>query len=320
MRKIALGTTGVEASELSLGCMYFGTRTPERTSFDLLDQFVGAGGDLLDTANNYAFWAEGGQGGESELLLGRWMRQRGARQRVVLATKVGALPTVPGGGLESRQGLAAKTIIAEVEQSLSRLQTDYIDLYYAHIDDRDTPLEETLEAFDRLVRAGKVRAVGCSNLRAWRLAEARALCQRHGWAAYCCVQQRHTYLRPSPSADFGLQVSADADLLDYCRAHPDMRIMAYSPLLGGAYTRADRPLPPEYATADSQARLRALAQVAQELGASPGQVVLAWLLRSSPAATPVIAASDAQQLRENLAAASLALSAEQIARLSGAGA
>ncbi|WP_208610211.1 aldo/keto reductase [Shouchella rhizosphaerae] len=163
MKQVLLGQTGVTVSELCLGCMNFGTKTEQVVSERLLDQYVDAGGSFLDTANNYAFWNEGGEGGESERLLGHWMKERGNRSNLFLATKVGALPTVPGGGLSDGEGLSKQSIERAIDQSLQRLRTDYIDLYYAHIDDIKTPLEETLEAFEKLVRLGKVRFIGCSN-------------------------------------------------------------------------------------------------------------------------------------------------------------
>ncbi|MEO7913421.1 MAG: aldo/keto reductase [Roseiflexaceae bacterium] len=320
MYQLTLGSTGIATSALCLGCMYFGTRVAEQASFMLLDQFLDAGGTFLDTSNNYAFWHAGAHGGESEALLGRWMQQRARRDQIVLATKVGAMPTIPGGGFAHMEGLSANAIIRAVEGSLTRLQTDYIDLYYAHVDDRTTPLDETLEAFDRLVRAGKVRALGCSNMVTWRIEQARGLSRTHQWAAYSCVQQRHSYLRPKLGADFGVQESASEELLDYCRAHTDLRLLAYSPLLHGAYTRRDVPLQAEYAGADTEARMQALTQVASEVNATPNQVVLAWLLQGTPAVIPIIAASTSEQLQENMAAVQLQLHAKHLDLLTRAGA
>ncbi|MNZ79602.1 General stress protein 69 [compost metagenome] len=154
--------------------------------------------------------------------------RRGNRSQVILATKAGAKPTYPGGGFENKEGL-----------SLKRLRTDYIDMYYTHIDDKDVSLEETLETLDRFVRSGKVRAIGCSNYQTPRLHEALTASRHNTWAAYSCIQQRYTYLQPDPKADFGVQVVADDELLDYCHNN-NMTVLAYSPLLGGAYTRADQ--------------------------------------------------------------------------------
>lgn len=317
MHQVMLGTSGIAVSSLCLGCMYFGTRTDADTAFRLLDAYYDAGGRFLDTANNYAFWETGGRGGESETLLGQWMRKRGNRHEVILATKVGARPAIAGGGFESAEGLSARAIEQAVEESLRRLDTDSLDLYYAHIDHRATPLHETLAAFDTLVRAGKVRAVACSNMMAWRIAAAHATSTAHGWATYCGVQQRHSYLRPVPGADFGVQEYASRELLDYCAAN-DVTLLAYGPLLAGAYTRDDVPLPVPYRGPDSDARLATLAHVAAETGATPNQVVLAWMLRGTPTTIPLIAASTEAQLRENLGALDVALSPEQLHTLTAA--
>ncbi len=313
MRTIPLGHSGVEVSALCLGAMYFGTRTDPATSLSLLDQYVAAGGTFIDTANIYTHWAEGGRGGESETLLGDWMKARRNRADLFIASKVGF--EYPG----VERGLSARLIEAECDKSLRRLGVEAIDLYYAHVDDRRTPLDETLAAFDRLVRAGKVRFVGASNYTAWRLEEARAVSAAGGYPAFCGVQQRYTYLRPRPGASFDPQLAANDDLLDYCRARStEIALLAYSPLLGGAYTRADRPLPGEYAGPDTDARLAALREVAAAHGATPNQIVLAWMLNSDPVVIPVFAASSPAQMAENLAALDIALTPGQMARLDGA--
>lgn len=313
MQTLALGSTGVEVSALCLGAMYFGTRNDLATSYQMLDEYVGAGGTFIDTANIYAHWVDGFAGGESETLLGGWLRERKNRADVFIASKVGFnYDRVP-------QSLNAALIEVECNKSLQRLGVETLDLYYAHVDDRATPLEETLEAFNRLVQAGKVRFVGASNYRAWRLEEARWLNEFNGWADFCCIQQRYTYLHPRPLADFAAQVAVNEDLLDYCR-NSELRLLAYSSLLGGAYTRADRPLPDQYASADNEARLRMLRQVADETGATPNQIVLAWLLQSEPAVIPVMAASTHEQMQENLDALNVQLSADQLLRLNTAAA
>lgn len=319
MKEMVLGNTGKSVSALSLGCMLFGSSTDERTSYALLDQYAEAGGRFLDTANNYAFWVEGYSGGESERLLGRWMQERGNREEIFLATKVGAMPTVPGGDFSSAEGLSAAAIESAMDASLERLQTDYIDLYYAHIDHRQSDLTETLGAFDALIESGKVRHIACSNMMAWRVQQARDISEANGWASYCGVQQRYSYLRPKPSTNFGVQEIASEELLDYCRENEDFTLLAYSPLLSGAYTRSDRPLPDAYVSADSEARLGVLREVAAELGATPNQVVIAWMLQGTPSVLPVIAASRAEQLAETLAAPEVKLSAEQLERLQHAG-
>lgn len=315
MKQIPLGQTGIDVSAFCLGCMFFGTLTDQEMAYQLADRYFEAGGRFYDTANNYAFWIDGATGDESETVLGRWLKSRKNRDQIILSTKVGARPTRPGGGRESWERLSARAIERAVEGSLTRLGTDYLDLYYAHIDDRRTPLEETLAAFDRLVTAGKVRAIGCSNLMTWRIEQARSISHLHGWAAYCCVQQRYSYLQPRSGATFETQVAASQELLDYCQVHEDFSLLAYSPLLSGAYTRQDVVLPPQYRSSDTEARLSALATVAAETGATPNQVVLAWLHQSTPSVIPVIAASNKTQLDENLGALHVHLTGEHMRML-----
>jgi aryl-alcohol dehydrogenase-like predicted oxidoreductase len=309
VRTVPLGEAGVDVSALCLGCMFFGTRVDEETSTHLLDSYIEAGGSFLDTANNYASWVEGGRGGESEELLGRWMRRRGNRGRLFLATKVGGAPG---------EDLSRTAIRAAVEGSLRRLQTDSIDLYYAHVDHRSVALEETLEAFSELVAGGKARHIGCSNYAAWRLERARRISDAGGLPRYCCIQQRHTYLRPRLGARFGVQLVADDGLLDFCDANPEVALLAYSPLLSGAYTVPGRTVPEQYLGADTDARLDALRRVAGETGVSANQVVLAWLMRTTPSAIPLISASSQAQLEENLGALGVELSVAQLATLDSA--
>lgn len=311
MKTRALGHSGVEVSALCLGTMYFGSRTDEATSYQLLDQYVEAGGTFLDTANIYACWVPGYVGGESEVLLGRWMKERRNRQQIFVASKVGF--EMPG----VERGLRAAQIEAECEKSLKRLGIESIDLYYAHIDDRRTPLEETMAAFARLVQAGKVRFIGASNFLAWRLEQANCVSRSNGWPEYCCIQQRHSYLRPKPGASFAPQIAANDDLLDLCQSR-NITLLAYSVLLSGAYTRAERPIPEGYVGPDSDARLAALRAVAEETGATPNHVILAWMMGGQPSVLPLIAASTDKQLQENLDALDLKLTAEQMLRLSNA--
>jgi aryl-alcohol dehydrogenase-like predicted oxidoreductase len=207
----------------------------------------------------------------------------------------------------------------ECEKSLKRLGVETIDLYYAHVDDRTTSLEESLEAFSKLVKTGKVRFVGASNYSAWRLEAALNLSKVEQWPLYCCVQQRHTYLRPRPGASFSPQLAVNDDLLDYCRARP-VTLLAYSVLLSGAFTRPDRPVPDEYLGPDTAARLAVLNEVAAETGATPNQVILAWMLAGDPLVVPLIAASTPSQLEENITALEVQLSADQMKRLTKASA
>ncbi|MGC9523544.1 MAG: aldo/keto reductase [Anaerolineae bacterium] len=314
MRTFELGTTGVEVSAFCLGAMFFGSRTKPEASYAILDQYVAAGGRFIDTANIYAHWVDGCEGGESETLLGEWMRRRGNRHELILASKVGF--PAPVDDLE--QGLRAEQIERAVEGSLTRLGVETIDLYYAHVDDRTTPLAETMEAFHRLVTAGKVRWLGASNFLAWRMAKANALAEAEGWTPYCCIQQRYSYLRPRPGASFGAQIAVNDDLLDYC-ASEDVTLLAYSPLLSGAYTREERDFDQQYQWPDQAPRLKALYDVAGELGATANQVILAWMVQSDPPVIPLVAGSTTDQMAENLAALELKLSAEHMQRLNDAG-
>jgi len=295
MKKWPLGRSGAEVGALCLGTMYFGTKVDADVSFSLLDVFVEAGGSFLDTANKYACWIPGFSGGESEELLGRWMAGRGNRASLFLSTKVGL--SMPG----VEAGLRARQIEEECEKSLKRMGTDVIDLYYAHADDRHTPLEETLEAFARLVRSGKVRFLGASNYFTWRLHEARLLSEARGWPEFVCAQMRYSYLQPDPwvPQEFSAQIPASPEMLDYCEAN-GVRLLAYSPLLGGAYSRTDRMLHASYAGPLNAAKLKTLRRMAGEYGATMNQMVLVWLLQRRPAIIPLVAASSLEQLSETM--------------------
>jgi aryl-alcohol dehydrogenase-like predicted oxidoreductase len=310
MKTVALGSTGEQVSELCLGTMYYGTSVKQEMSYLLLDKYLDSGGTFFDTANIYAWWIDGFAGGESEELLGRWMKERKNREKLFIASKVGF------GYGQVKTGLSARQIVAECENSLRRMGIETVDLYYAHVDDRETPMEETLESFNQLVKDGKVRHIGASNFRAWRMEEARCISQARGLAGYQCIQQRYTFLPPRPRMSFDPQVAANDDLLDYCRTH-SLTLLSYSPLLAGAYTRSDRPFPDQYLSADTdnQQRLVTLQQIAQECGVTPNQVILAWMLQSNPLVLPVFSASTPQQMSEDLAALELNLSEDQVKRL-----
>ena len=312
MKKIDLSQTGVKVSRLCLGTLRFGTRNTYDESAQLMDMYVKAGGSFIDTANSYDQWCTQGKGGESEITISRWMREKNNREQIFLATKVGfGYDDVP-------DGLAPSTIISECENSLRRLGTDYIDLYYAHKDDTNIPLEETLGAFQKLVDDGKIRFFGASNYLAWRLADADAICKQHQWSEFTCVEQRFTYLRPNAGGDFGPQKLIDRNLMSYCDAR-GKTMLSYTPLLRGAYVREDRPIPTPYVSSDTDARLATLKKIATEIGATPNQVVLAWMMHRQPAIIPVFSARTPQQMKENLGALDVNLSTEQMTRLNEAG-
>jgi len=209
MKTVPLGDSGVAVSEVCFGIMRHWA-IQKQTSFGILDRYTELGGSFVDNANIYGQKDGKRTGGVIESLLGEWMRDRQNRTRMFIATKVGF--EYPGVG----RGLDAQKIERECEKSLKRMGVEAIDLYYAHVDDRAAPMQEILEAFSCLVKAGKVRFIGASNFTAWRLAEARLLSEANGWPSYCCIQQRYSYLRAGPGTDFYPQIAANDDLLDYC--------------------------------------------------------------------------------------------------------
>jgi aryl-alcohol dehydrogenase-like predicted oxidoreductase len=310
-------------SVLSLGAMLMGTRTDEETSFAVLDRYVAAGGTFIDTSGNYAFWVNGTQGGESEELLGRWRRSRGISDSdgVVIATKVGARPLAPSSSFGGpRDGLSAKAIRESAARSMSRMGVSRLDLMYAHIEDPSVPLGETAGAFGELVASGEVGLLGVSNHWSWRVERARSVAAALGVPGYEVLQYHYTYLRPRadvPERQWrdGSPGLVHGDLLSYVRDEPALTLVAYSPLLSGAYVRADRPLGAEFDHTGTAARLSALRSVAAETGATTNQVVLAWLMGGEVPVIPLVGASSVAQLDESLAAVDLELSAAQRVRL-----
>src|SRR5580693_4205358 len=308
-------------SVLSLGAELMGSRIDEATSFAILDRYVEAGGTFIDTSGNYAFWVNGTRGGESEELLGRWRRSRGGLDDVVIATKVGARPLSAGRSFDApREGLSAKAIRESASRSMARLGVSRLDLMYAHIEDLSVPAEETVGAFGELVASGEVGLLGVSNHWSWRVERARAAAAVLGVSGYEVLQYHYSYLRPRADlpgrrSAFGSAGVAQGDLLDLVHASPELTLVAYSPLLSGAYVRADRPLGPEFDHAGTAARLEALRSVAWETGATVNQVVLAWLMGGELPVIPLVGASAVPQLEESLAAVDLELTAAQRARL-----
>lgn len=315
MKTVRLGKTDLEVSALIMGTVWLGTKQDKQESYSLLDQYYDAGGRCIDTANIYASWlSDDLLGGESESMIGQWVKDRGNRQEVIIETKLGfPYPNVDA-------GLTAKQIEEECEKSLKRLQTDYIDIYFAHVDDFNTPYEETMEAFDRLVKAGKVRHIAASNFMSWRIAEANMVSKHNGWAQYSALQQRHTYLRPKhDNTNWGQQVWLKPEMTEYCRTN-DITIFGYTTTISGAYSgRDDRPIPPEYQTPDTEERLKVLHQITKETGATAIQVVLAWMLQSDPIVIPIIGGSTTEQLAENLGVLNMSLTSDQMERLNTAG-
>jgi aryl-alcohol dehydrogenase-like predicted oxidoreductase len=306
---------------LALGAMNFGTRLDEAAAFDLLDRFVDAGGSIVDTADCYAFWADPSRaGGQSESVIGRWLARRPSRREsVYISTKVGAEPLPGDTWPDDREGLSAAVIARGIEGSLRRLGTDRVDLYWAHMEDRSVALEETVEAFARLVTDGRTIRVGVSNHPTWRVERARQIAARQGWPPYSAIQLSVSYVQPRQFAPvdgqehrFGI---ANDESLDYAASNPDLWLWGYSPLLHGSYARPDRPFPEAYDHPGTTRRLALLGEVAEELGATRNQVVLAWLAGGKPAITPVVGVSSAEQLDEAIAGVSIVLTGDQRQRL-----
>lgn len=320
MKKVKLGNTGEMVSHMSLGCMLMGSSIDKNDSYTLLDEYCKNGGSFLDTADCYAWWVNNGNGNESEKLLGGWMKDRGNRKDLFLATKVGAQPTdfkkAQTDFLGNIEGLSSKAIFEAVDRSLVNLKTDYVDLLYTHIDDRSIDLEETLGALNELIKSGKVKYIGCSNILPWRLERAKNICEKNGWSSYSCIQQSYTYLKPNPGSDFGVNEYVDKNLLDYVEFNKDISIVAYSPLLSGYYTREDRResywRKEFYESAANKERLKRLSKLAVEKGVTENSIILSWMLSKPVAAIPIIAASKIEHLKENINAGNLVLGKNEI--------
>jgi aryl-alcohol dehydrogenase-like predicted oxidoreductase len=315
MEKRRLGNADIVVAPLAFGGNVFGWTADEATSFALLDAFVDAGFDLIDTADSYSAWVPGNKGGESEAIIGRWLKSRGRRDRVVIATKVGW--DLGAGG----KGLSRAHIERSVEGSLARLQTDYIDLYQSHVDDAETPLDETLTAYARLIEQGKVRAIGASNHGAARLGESLAAAKRLGLPRYESLQPRYNlYDRDS----------FEGDLEGLCRREV-IGVIPYYAVAAGFLTgkyRSEKDLGQsqrggsvaKYLNSRGFRILAALDAEAAALGATPGQVALAWLI-ARPAVTAAIAsATSLAQFAELAKAAALTLDGAAMERLNQASA
>ncbi|MEV5889184.1 aldo/keto reductase [Nonomuraea fuscirosea] len=301
----SLGITGLSVFPISLGTNVFGWTADKETSFAVLDAYVEGGGNFLDTADVYPYWATGES--TSETIIGEWLAARRNRDSIVLATKVGML--------EGHKGLAPATIRTAVEDSLRRLRTDYIDLYWAHVDDRDTPLVETLSTFDTLIREGKVRHVGASNYDAPRLAEALKTAEEEGLARYVALQQPYNLVERAYEGELREVVAAEG-----------LASTPYSGLARGFLTgkyapgaNVDSPRAGAAAryleTEHGPRTLQALTRVAEERGAAPASVALAWLAAQPTITTPIASARNVEQLRPLMEAAALTLSEEELTLL-----
>lgn len=298
------------APHLVLGTMYFGTQTDERTSWALMDRYVEAGGTVLDTANCYAFWADpSGAGGQSESTVGAWLRANpGVRERLTIATKVGQEPA-RAGDLTEWEGLAPDVITTQCERSRERLGVDVIDLYWAHGEDRSTPLVDVVATMGALVEQGVVARLGVSNHPTWRVERGRMLAAQQGVEPWTALQLTTSYVRPRPDVQvpgkdhrFGFVTD---ETIDYLETHPELECWVYSPLVRGSYDRQDRPFPEAYRHPGTTARLATLREVTDELDVRPGQVVLSWLVQSTPSLRPIVGVSSLEQLDAALAAPQL---------------
>ena len=303
-----LGGSGLKVSELCLGTMQFGWTADEALSLRILDAAFAAGINFIDTADVYSNWVEGNPGGVAEQIIGRWLKKSAiSREKLVLATKVrGKMGAEP-----NAEGLSRYHIQEAVEGSLRRLGTDYIDLYQSHWYDENTPIEETLQAYDDLVRAGKVRYIGASNYPAWRLTEAIWTSRLHGLAAYHSLQPHYSLVK---RAEF------ERELAEVCDAY-DLGVIPYSPLGGGFLTGKYRPgaqtvsargeRVSRYFTPQNWNLLDQLDRIGNERGASVSQIALAWLLSNPRITSPIIGPRDLDQLADNLGAAGLRLNDDE---------
>ena len=302
MKKRKLGNSGLEVAPLAFGGNVFGWTADAATSFALLDAFVDAGFNLIDTADVYSRWVEGHGGGESETLIGKWLKRSGKRARVVIATKVGKEME------PNRKGLAKTYILQAVEDSLRRLQTDYIDLYQSHDDDPETPLEETLEAYDRLIKQGKVRAIGASNYSAQRLAESLEVSKKAGYPRYECLQ---------PLFNLYDRVDYEKELEPLCRQN-GLGVINYFSLASGFLTgkyrseddlskRARAGFVKKYLNERGFRILEALDRVAQQYNMTPAKVALAWLISQPSITAPIASATNLEQLSELIEATTIEL-------------
>jgi aryl-alcohol dehydrogenase-like predicted oxidoreductase len=305
-----LGRSGLLTPRLVLGGNVFGWTVSGEEAFRILDRFVDAGGTMIDTADVYSAWVPGHQGGESETLIGEWLKRRRPRGEIQIATKVGMLHRHGGGKLEGWR------IAKAADASLMRLGVETIDLYYAHQDDPDTPMEEVLGAFDRLVEAGKVRALGASNFTAERLGQALSLAREMGVSRYEVLQNEYHLLERG---------KVEGSLQQLCLAE-EVGILPFYGLASGYLTgkyrsvkdygqsvRGDRMA--KYVEGRGPAVLAALDEIAAESGATPAQIALAWVAAQTGVAAPIASARTLEQLEELLGAMILELSSGQLARL-----
>jgi len=316
MEKRRLGKSDLMIAPLMFGGNVLGWTAPEKAAFEILDAFLDAGFNAIDTADVYSAWIPGHKGGESETVLGNWFASRKNRDKVVLATKVGMLP------LGGKVNLTKSRIEEAVDASLKRLKSDYIDLYFAHRDDEETPLEETLEAFAGLVKAGKVRTIGASNYSAARLSQALAISEKKSLPRYEALQ---------PLYNLCDRQVFEAELEAVCRG-ASVGVVPYFALASGFLTgkyrsEADAQKSPrgdkviqQYLNPRGLTILAALDAVSARLNATPAQVALAWMIAKAAITAPIASATSLAQLKDLIAAANLALDRDAMGELDAASA
>lgn len=318
-----LGSSGLKVYPIALGSMQFGWTADENTAQQVVDAFVEGGGNLIDTADIYSMWSPPNPGGVSEEIIGRWIKSRKNRDRVLVATKVRGPMGVNGveGKMHplQREGLSRRWIMKACEDSLRRLQVDHIDLYQMHWIDPETPIEESLSAFTDLVRKGYVRYIGCSNFSAWRLMQALWASDKHGFESFVSIQPEYSIAQPT-------RANFEREIARVCENY-GIGIIPYSPLAGGFLTgkyQKGQPLPDSVRAqgiAGSKfndqnfATLDKLKEIASSKGTMVAAVALAWLLSRPMMTAPIVGANSVKQLQDLLPAATLVLSAEEVAAL-----
>ncbi|GLB49279.1 aldo/keto reductase [Neptunitalea lumnitzerae] len=313
MKKIKIGNTDLEVAPINLGGNVFGWTLDEKKSFQILDAFVAKGFNFIDTADMYSYWIDGGEGGQSETILGKWMKERGNRKDIVLATKVGGeTGTHP-------VDTSKKHILEAVDKSLQRLQTDYIDLYYTHFDDEKTPVEETLEAYDEIIKAGKVRYIAASNISPERLEASFAASEKNGLPKYEALQPHYNLMERE-----GYESNYAALAKKY-----NLTVFPYWSLAAGFLTgkyRSKEDLNKsvrggsveKYLTDKGLGVITALDKVAEKHNTSQATVSLAWLLAQPQIGAPIASATSESQLQTLFNAPALQLDAEDLALLNNA--
>ncbi len=310
-----IGKSGIKVAPFMLGGNVFGWTADPSASFEVLDAFIDSGFNFIDTADVYSAWAPGHKGGESETVIGNWLKQKGGRDKVIIATKVG-MKMGP-----DQEGLSKSYIRKEVEASLKRLQTDYIDLYQSHKDDENTPLAETLETYAALIKEGKVRAIGTSNYKADRLAEALEVSAGNGWPAYQSLQ---------PEYNLYDREDYEKNLEPLCR-EKGLGVITYFSLASGFLTgkyRSENDLSQsqrgggikKYLNQRGLNILKALDTAAKEYSVTPAAIALAWIIARPGITAPIASSTSSKQLHESLKAAEIKLSADTIAELEKASA